>query len=164
MLSAHASLAPDWLRSGHGPQPLGCRAVLPLPAHVLLASDWLIMHVAHIKHAEMCPEAHLCVTHRASEQAPSKPSKLSKFRPSTRLGSVACMLGSACSVAHSGRSGSAQFGRAADWAAWARFAPPSRAARPSMLGLITALMVVLITRYHSLPLQSFKVAYECSCN
>src|SRR5437016_9550441 len=39
--AAHASLAPDWLRSGRGPQPLGCRAVLPLPAHALLASDWL---------------------------------------------------------------------------------------------------------------------------
>ena len=121
MLGARASLAPDWLRSGHGPQPLGCRAVLPLPARALLASDWLIMHVAHIKRAGMRPGAHLCVTHRASEQAPSKPSKPSKFRPSARLGSVACMLGSACSVAHSGRSGSAQFSRAADWAAWARF-------------------------------------------
>ena len=83
--------------------------MLPLPAHVLLASDWLIMHVVHIKHAGMRPRAHLCVTHRASEQAPSKPSKPSKFRPSAWLGSVACMLGSACSVAHSGRLGSAQF-------------------------------------------------------
>src|SRR5436309_1254458 len=79
------------------------------------------MHVAYIKHTGMRPGAHLCVTHRASEQALSKLSKLSKFRPSARLGSVACMLGSACLVAHSGRSGSARFGRAADWAAWARF-------------------------------------------
>ena len=139
MLGARASLAPDWLWSSYGPQPLGCRAVLPLPARALLASDWLIMHVAHIKCAEMCPGAHLCVTHRASEQALSKLSKLSKFRPSARLGSVACMLSSACSVAHSGRSGSARFGQAADWAAWARFVPPSRAARPSTLSLITAL-------------------------
>src|SRR4051812_37070122 len=63
MLGARASLAPDWLGAGRGPQPLGSRAVLPLPARALLASDWLIMHVAHIKRAGMRPGAHLCVTH-----------------------------------------------------------------------------------------------------
>src|SRR5436853_5964590 len=126
--TACTSLAPDWLEAGHGPQPLGCRAVLPLPACALLASDWLIMHVAHIKRVGMRPRAHLCATYQASEQAPSKPSKLSKFRPSAWLGLVACMLGLACSVAHSGRLGLARFGRAADWAAWARFdySPGSR--------------------------------------
>ena len=108
LLPAH-----PWLLIGYGVvmdlsyrAKLWCRAVLPLPACALLASDWLIMHVAHIKRAGMRPGAHLCVTHRASEQAPSKPSKPSKFRPSAWLGSVACMLSSACSVAHSGRSGS----------------------------------------------------------
>ena len=66
-------------------------------------------------------------------------SKLSKFRPSAQLGSVACMLGSACSVVHPGHSGPAQFRWAAQSAAWAQFAPPSWAAWPGTLSVITAL-------------------------
>src|SRR5256885_13962450 len=36
--------------------------MLPLPACALLASDWLSMRVAHIKHAGMCVGMDLCVT------------------------------------------------------------------------------------------------------
>src|SRR2546423_3284982 len=63
VLGARASMAPDWLGAGCGPQLLGCRAVLPLSACVLLASDWLIMCVIYIKRTGMCPRAHLYVTH-----------------------------------------------------------------------------------------------------
>src|SRR5438270_8710001 len=39
-----------------------CPAMLPLPAYALLASDWLSMHVAHIKRIGMRVGVYLCVT------------------------------------------------------------------------------------------------------
>src|SRR5438045_3747446 len=90
--------------------------MLPLPACALLASDWLSMCVAHIKRAEMCVGMYLCVT------------------PSNRTERRVCLArlgGCVCSV---------RLARWHDPIARARFAPPSRAARPSMLGLIPGLI------------------------
>src|SRR5256885_12749480 len=89
--------------------------MLPLPARALLASDWLSMCVAHIKRAGMRVGVYLYVT----------PSNRTERRVcSARLGSCAC---------------SVRLARWHDPIARAQFAPPSRAAWPSMLGLIPGL-------------------------
>src|SRR2546423_1189022 len=89
--------------------------MLPLPARALLASDWLSMPVAYIKHAGMHVGVYLCVT-------------LSN-RTEQRV-CLARLSGCACSV---------RLARWHDPIARARFVLPSRAARPSILSLIPGL-------------------------
>ena len=72
-MGRYVSLAPDWLRGTPEPQLQGDRVtlkyhtvqpVLPLPAHILLASDWLSMCVIHIKYIEMHIGVYLYMTLR----------------------------------------------------------------------------------------------------
>src|SRR4051812_13573748 len=82
------------------------------------------MCVAHIKRVEMCVGVYLCVT----------PSNRTEQRVcSAQLGGCACSVRLARWHDPIARA-------RLDWATRAWFAPPSRAAQPSMLGLIPGLI------------------------